>query len=75
LTNESNNINDSNQSNDRNKNNISRNINIRQKSQETNINVLPSQKNMLKKESLILSIETKLYTIQQEKDKVNSKIF
>ena len=34
------------------------------------INVMPSQKNMIQKESLVLQIEKKLYTYQQEKDQV-----
>lgn len=37
---------------------------------ETKINILPSQKDIVKKESRILEIETKLYALQQEREKV-----
>lgn len=36
----------------------------------TTMNVFPSQKEMLEKESKILEIETKLYALQQTKEKV-----
>jgi hypothetical protein len=41
---------------------------------ETNINILPSQKDIIKKESRILDIETKLYTLQQEREKISSEL-
>lgn len=70
-----NNLNLSNFSHDRNTNNMPRNnMNQQNKLPDNKINVLPSQKNILQKESIILSIETKLYTLQQEKDKVNINI-
>jgi hypothetical protein len=34
------------------------------------INILPSQKNIVSKENKILEIETELYTLQQEREKV-----
>jgi hypothetical protein len=37
---------------------------------ERKINIFPSQKNLIQKEEKILVIETKLYNLQQERDKV-----
>lgn len=70
-------MNMSNQSIDRinNSNNNRNKTNVQPKIQDMNFNVLPSQKNMLQKENIILSIETKLYTLHQEKDKVYINLF
>jgi hypothetical protein len=40
------------------------------RSSDRNMNVFPSQKNIIEKESRILEIETQLYTHQQEREKV-----
>jgi hypothetical protein len=43
---------------------------------ETKINILPSQKEIVQKETRILQIETKLFSLQQEREKVNfNKLF
>lgn len=49
---------------------INTNSNYPQNETRVSGNVLPSQKVMVMKESRILDVETKLYTIQQERDKV-----
>ena len=49
---------------------INTNSNYPQNEGRVSDNVLPSQKEMVMNECRILDVETKLYTIQQERDKV-----
>ena len=39
------------------------------------MNIFPCQKEQVKKESLILEIESELYKLQRERDKLNDDLF
>ena len=42
---------------------------------DNTMNIFPCQKEQVKKESLILEIESKLYKLQRERDKLNDELF
>jgi hypothetical protein len=44
------------------------------RNESSQMSILPSQRNIIEKESIILEIETQLYTQQQEREKVSIKL-